>query len=117
MNNRREFIRLLGGAAAGWPLGARAQQPAMPVIGLLSARAPETDALLLQAGLERARLRGRPENATRCSSRRVNATPDCLQQVLRTATLRRYASSKKRVPAIFCFSLNLRKLVECLAVA
>ena len=68
----REFLRVIGGAAA-WPVVARAQQAAMPVVGFLSQRAPNDAPQFTAAfrqGLKNLRLCRGSERLNRISVRR-----------------------------------------------
>jgi putative ABC transport system substrate-binding protein len=84
---RRDFITLLGGtAAAGWPLAARAQQPAIPVIGVLSAGPPTPDIeAAFERGLaERGYVVGRNVTIERRSARgSYDRLPELAQELVR----------------------------------
>src|SRR5215831_15731903 len=61
---RREFIALLGSGVAAWPLVARAQQPAMPVVGYLGSGTPTTQSQWVAAFVQRLRELGWIEGRT-----------------------------------------------------
>jgi hypothetical protein len=101
---RREFIAVLGGAAAGWPLGARAQQ-ALPVVGFLYSGSPAPMAPSLAAFLRTLAEAGYVENKTvaidyRFAEGRYETLPllaaDLVQDRRRSSSLRQIRMQRER---------------------
>jgi putative ABC transport system substrate-binding protein len=114
---RREFIALLGGAAAGWPLGARAQQPAKPVrIGYLSATsAPDVNIKNFREGMGNVGYREGRDFVieARFANRDYNRFPALVDELLSAKVAlvvmggpasRAAPFAAKSVPVVFAFS-------------
>ena len=78
---RREFITLLGGAAAAWPGGARAQQSAMPVIGFLRPNRAEESGHLVAAVRQGLRESGYPNDKVAIEFRWADGRPERLPKL------------------------------------
>jgi putative tryptophan/tyrosine transport system substrate-binding protein len=85
---RREFITLLGGAAAAWPLAARAQQSALPVVGFLDLRSPDAMEGRLRGFRQGLRDTGNVEGdnvtiAYRWAENKVDRVPELVAELVR----------------------------------